>query len=52
MATDRNGSLLRHRIATSPPPSCDRVRAGELAGLLLVLIVLLLALGALWLVTP
>lgn len=50
--THRNGSLLRDRLHVPPPPSCERVRASDLAGTLLAILVVLLTVLSLWTVTP
>jgi hypothetical protein len=52
MTDHRNGSLLRARLRTPPPPSCDSVRPGELLGVAMALLLVLVIVGALWAVTP
>jgi hypothetical protein len=52
MTDHRNGSLLRTRLRTPPPPTCDSVRPGELLGVAMALLLVLLVIGALWAVTP
>jgi hypothetical protein len=52
MTHPRPRSLLRTRLRTPPPPTRDSVRPGELLGVAMALLLVLLVLGALWAVTP